>query len=123
MPTEKAVWHRQDIIAELRKKGTPLAELARRHKFARCTMSWALMKPHERAQAAISAALDVPLHELWPAWYGPDGAPLWRMTRTPKPKPARPRARPRASRPAPSHSAQTEPRESSGRAARVSKTA
>ncbi|MCC2098283.1 MAG: helix-turn-helix domain-containing protein [Hyphomicrobiales bacterium] len=62
-------------MAALRKKGTSLAELARRLKFARCTMSWALIKPHVRAQAAIAAALDVPLHELWPQWYAANGAP------------------------------------------------
>jgi hypothetical protein len=73
-------------------------------------MYWALIKPNERANTAVSVALGVPLNELWPAWYGPDGAPLWRITKTPTPARAHKRARPAAS-----HSAQTPRKESRGR--------
>lgn len=76
LQTRPTGWHRADIMAGLRKKGTSLAALARRIGFARCTMSWALMKPHPRANVAISEALGVSLHELWPDWYGADGTPV-----------------------------------------------
>lgn len=66
-------WHRQDIIAALKKKKSSLAEVGRSIGFSRSTMAWALMKPHARANAAIAAALGVSMHELWPDWYASTG--------------------------------------------------
>jgi Ner family transcriptional regulator len=68
---ESPSWHRQDIIAALKKQGTCLAEVGRSVGFSRATMSWALMKPHMRANLAIAEALGVSMHELWPTWYPP----------------------------------------------------
>jgi Ner family transcriptional regulator len=66
---EARAWHRQDIIAALKKQGTSLAAVGRSLGFSRATMSWALMKPHPRANAAVAAALGLSMHELWPLWY------------------------------------------------------
>ena len=76
MPRLKRKWHRADIKAALQKRQSSLAQLARQHGFQRQTMSWALMKPHLRANAAISACLNIPMSELWPDWYGADGKRL-----------------------------------------------
>ena len=61
--------HRADIMAEVRKKGSTLAGVGRRAGLSRATMSWALMKPHPRANAAIAEFLGRSLHELWPQWF------------------------------------------------------
>jgi len=115
-------WHRADIIAAVHKRGTSLRRLAVKVGFAQSTLRSALFKPHPKANAAVADFIGVPLNELWPAWYGPDGAPLWRMTKTPTPARARPREPVRA-RPAANHSAQTPSRESRGRPAKSRKTA
>ncbi len=81
MQVEAPSWHRQDIIAALKKKGTSLAEVGRGLGFSRATMSWALMKRHPRANAAVAATLGVSMHELWPGWYAPTVTP-------PAPKPS-----------------------------------
>jgi Ner family transcriptional regulator len=72
---ETRSWHRQDIIAALKKKGSSLAEVGRGLGFSRATMSWALIKPHPRANAAVAATLGVSMNELWPLWYAPNVAP------------------------------------------------
>lgn len=56
-------------------KGTSLAGLARKNGLSRNTMYWALVKPHERANAIIARFLGVQMHELWPSWYAPTTSP------------------------------------------------
>ena len=36
-------------------------------------MSWALIRPHLRANHAIAEFLGVSLHELWPQWFDHSG--------------------------------------------------
>lgn len=36
-------------------------------------MSWALIRPHLRANHAIAEFLGVSLHELWPQWFDLSG--------------------------------------------------
>jgi Ner family transcriptional regulator len=69
------LWHRQQILAAVRMKQTTLAALARENGLSRNTMYWALVKPHERANAIIAAFLGVSMHELWPGWYAPTVTP------------------------------------------------
>ena len=64
-------WHRADIIAALRKKGSNLSRVGRSIGLSRHSMSWALMKPHPRANAAIAELIDIPMHTLWPQWFSP----------------------------------------------------
>lgn len=111
-------WHRADIIAAVHKRGTSLRRLAVKVGFAQSTLRSALFKPHPKANSVVAEFIGVPLNELWPAWYGPDGAPLWRMTKTPTQARAHKRARPAAP-----HSAQTPRKESRGRPATTRKTA
>jgi Ner family transcriptional regulator len=67
----KPAWHRQDIIAEVRKRGSNLAKLSREHGFASKTLHWSLYKRHPRAQAVIADFLGVRPKDIWPQWYGP----------------------------------------------------
>lgn len=65
-------WHRQDIIAAVKKRGSSLAGLGRQLGLTRATMAWALINRHERANRAIAEFIGVPAHELWPHWFLPD---------------------------------------------------
>lgn len=71
-------WHKEDIKAELRKRGTNLHALARLHGLVPNHMSRALRFRFPTYHAVIADYLGVPVHELWPHWYGPDGALLGR---------------------------------------------
>jgi len=42
----------------------------------------ALRLPYPRVQRAIADELSVPVHVLWPEWYGPDGERLRAARRT-----------------------------------------
>jgi Ner family transcriptional regulator len=68
---ENPGWHRADIIAAVRKRGSTLAGVGRTIGLSRKSMSWALIRRHERANLAIAAFLGLPAHELWPSWYPP----------------------------------------------------
>ena len=69
----KAGWNRFDIIAAVRKRGSSLAGIARDVGLSRKSMSWALIRPHDRANRAIAAFLKLPPHELWPEWFDAGG--------------------------------------------------
>ncbi len=68
-------WHRADIIAAVRKRGASLSEIGRRVGLSRKSMSWALIRRHERANLAIAEFIGVPAHDLWPHWFLPTTAP------------------------------------------------
>ena len=65
-------WHRADVVAAVRKRGSSLAEIARSIGLKRQSMYWALISPHVRANRAIADFLGVPLNELWPQWFDAD---------------------------------------------------
>lgn len=68
------IWHRADIMAEVRKRGTTLAALAHDEGLARQTLYWAMhSQPRLRANKLIADFLGVPLHELWPNWFDSHG--------------------------------------------------
>lgn len=71
----KLGWHPAEIICALKMKGETLASVGAKltPKLSRKTLSWALVKPHWRANQAIADFLGVPLHELWPQWFDEDG--------------------------------------------------
>lgn len=80
-------WHRADILAAVRKRGSTLAEIARGVGLARQTMYWAMSTaPRLRANKAIAEFLGVSLHELWPQWFDEDGK-LISTQPLPRPKP------------------------------------
>jgi lambda repressor-like predicted transcriptional regulator len=61
------------VICAVRLRGGTMASIARSVGMSRKTMSWALIKPHPRANAAIAEFLGVPLCEVWPQWFDVDG--------------------------------------------------
>jgi Ner family transcriptional regulator len=71
--TQPTGWHRAEIIAALRKRGTSLAALGRHHGYADSTLSAALMKPATPANQVIASFLGVSLHDLWPDWFDVQG--------------------------------------------------
>jgi len=77
-------WHLADIVAEVRKRGSSLAGVAREHGLARQTLYWALIEPRPRANRAIAEFLGVPLNVLWPRWFDASGKLISR-TRAPRP--------------------------------------
>lgn len=78
-------WHRQDIIAAVRKTGTTLARLAERHGCARNTVYIALDRRFPRVHAVIARQIGRSRGDIWPNWYHPDGEPRFaaRSTRRP----------------------------------------
>ena len=74
-------WHHQDIVAELRKRGSSLAALSRANGYSSRTLQCCLHKPWPRGNAIIASFLGMTRHQIWPAWYGPDDQPLPRTKR------------------------------------------
>lgn len=81
-------WHRADIVAAIHKRGTKLTQLASQHGLARSTLRAALLQPRRPSNLIISRFLGVPLHELWPAWFDPQGRLRPRHEREGAPRPA-----------------------------------
>ncbi len=77
-------WNRFDIIAAVRKRGSTLAGIARDIGLSRKSLSWSLIRPHEKANRAVAAFLEVPPHELWPHWFDAAGRRI--ATRSPSPQ-------------------------------------
>jgi Ner family transcriptional regulator len=84
-------WNRFDIVAAVRKRGSTLAGVARGVGLSRKSMSWALIRPHEKANRAIAKFLEVSPHELWPAWFDTDGRRI--PARSPSPRSPSPTTR------------------------------
>jgi Ner family transcriptional regulator len=68
-------WHRADIIAAVRKRGSNLSRLGEQIGLSRKSMSWALGKRHPRANLAIAAFIGVDPHEIWPRFFPPTAGP------------------------------------------------
>lgn len=72
MPRSKR-WHREDIKAAIRKKGSTLRAISLDAGLCRDAATVALKKPFPSAQRAVSDFLGVPLNTLWPQWYDIEG--------------------------------------------------
>ena len=75
LPPASPGWHRADIIAAVRRKGSNLARLGEEIGLSRKSMSWALGKRHPRANLAIATFIGVDPHEIWPCFFPPTAAP------------------------------------------------
>lgn len=64
-------WHHQRIIAEVRIKGSTLAELSRQHGLNRRVLQTSLYKRYPKAHRIIADFLGVPAETIWPQYYGP----------------------------------------------------
>lgn len=66
--------HREDIKAEIKKRGQTLAGLWRKNKpLAYTALSLCLDRPIPRANRVIADFLGLPLNHLWPDWYDASG--------------------------------------------------
>lgn len=63
-------WHRADIIAELRKKGWSMRQLAFSHGYKNgSALKTALDRPWPKGESMIAAALGVSPEIIWPERY------------------------------------------------------
>jgi Ner family transcriptional regulator len=69
-------WHPQDILAEVRKRGTTLKALERDHGFGENTLYKALTRRFPNAHSVIAQASGQSRHTLWPHWYDAADRPL-----------------------------------------------
>ena len=66
-------WHREDIKAAIRKRGTTMNALAIERGLRPSTIRNALSRPVFSGEIAISEFLGVAAHELWPDRWTPEG--------------------------------------------------
>ncbi|SFU13974.1 transcriptional regulator, Nlp family [Kosakonia arachidis] len=62
-------WHKADIIAGLRKKGTSLAALSRESGLASSTLANALTRHWPKGERLIAEALETWPEAIWPSRY------------------------------------------------------
>ena len=62
-------WHRDDTLAELKKRGTSLARISRESGLASTTLNNALSKRWPKGERIIAQALGVSPVEIWPSRY------------------------------------------------------
>lgn len=71
--TQKTGWHKEDIKAEIRKRGETLTSLAKKNGLGSSCVRAAMVRPYTAAERVVAAFLGKPLHELWPDRWTPDG--------------------------------------------------
>lgn len=63
-------WHKEDIKAAVRKKGTTLKGLALSHGYRSVdACAQALQRPYPKMERIIAAAIGVPPEIIWPSRY------------------------------------------------------
>lgn len=68
-------WHPADIKAALEKLGYSLAKLSRLNGYSRSAAAIALHLPWPKMERLIASTIAVPVQQIWPSRYHPDGAP------------------------------------------------
>lgn len=87
MPSSRK-WDKHEIKAELARRGTSVASLARLYGISASSIRMTLDRkpPVTGADQAIADFLCVPLHELWPERYDDKGHRLVKLKPLRKPK-------------------------------------
>jgi Ner family transcriptional regulator len=67
-------WHKEDIKAAIRKRGTTLVELSLANGLVRDACSLALIRPYFTAEMVIAEFLRVSPRQIWPQRYNEDGS-------------------------------------------------
>ena len=62
-------WHRADVIAALKKKGTSMSALSRANDLASSTLANALRFPWPKGERIIAEALGLEPRDIWPSRY------------------------------------------------------
>ena len=83
--------HREDIKAAIRKSGTTMNGLARRHGYSVTAVRIALRRPWPAVEAIVAKHLGRAPKDIWPSRYDADGEPL-RAVRSSKADSSRARA-------------------------------
>lgn len=68
-------WHKADIIAAIRKTGTSLRAISRKHGLAHTAIGNALHISAPKYERIIAQQLGIPPQEIWPSRYHEDGRP------------------------------------------------
>ncbi|MCD5362762.1 helix-turn-helix domain-containing protein [Chromobacterium aquaticum] len=71
--TQRTGWHKEDIKAAIRKAGSTMNALARDRNLPLSTIRNALIRPVLSGEVAIAEFLGIPVHELWPERWTPEG--------------------------------------------------
>lgn len=71
----KKDWHKADIIAAVRKTGTNLQMLSRKHGYGRTVLNNAIHAPYPKYERIIAEHLGMQPHIIWPSRYKSDGTP------------------------------------------------
>ncbi len=75
-------WHRADIVAAVKKRGTTLIAFSASLGLTRSETSRALILPHRRVNQALAAFIGVHESILWPHWYDADGRRIGKGSRS-----------------------------------------
>ena len=67
------IWHRAEIIAAVKVRGTSLAALGRDNGLSSGTLGAALTYPRLPSNTIIAEFLGFKLHEIWPRWFDERG--------------------------------------------------
>ncbi|WP_420555218.1 helix-turn-helix domain-containing protein [Neptuniibacter marinus] len=63
-------WHRQDILAAIRKRGISVAELARQSGYSNPTTFYNVFKaPYPKVERIVAAFLETEPEKIWPSRY------------------------------------------------------
>jgi Ner family transcriptional regulator len=62
-------WHKEDILAEVRKKKKSLAALSRESGLHSGTLNYALTRSYPRGERIIAQAIGVSPQDIWPSRY------------------------------------------------------
>lgn len=73
-PAIRRAW----VVFQLRIRGLSLGMLAHQEGVSRQAMSHALIGPSSHLQPVIAEAIALPVQDVWPEWWRPDGTPWGR---------------------------------------------
>lgn len=68
-------WHRADVIAAVRRKGTTLQAMSLGMNYSRSTLRNALNHPAPKYERIIAEFLGTTPQKIWPSRYHADGSP------------------------------------------------
>lgn len=68
-PATSTGWHRADIVAAVRKRGSTLRQLALANGFAESTLRASLGIRHPKAHTIIAEFIGVSPSDIWPQFY------------------------------------------------------
>lgn len=66
-------WHRADVIAAFKRRGTSITRVARELGMNDSYLMQALNKPYPKAERLLAAYLNLTPQEIWPSRYHADG--------------------------------------------------